>query len=211
MHLHRGIRSFRWNLCILWYIPVLNLVDAQIYCVSLSSYNIIKCFFCKSLRNTKRSFKAWNKHPWTSLYIVNTSCLSLQFSSFYILHCTKNEVFHYGFLQSHLLKKSTLENFIFCAVLPTIFVGVISINGLILFKINSKLSQFILMRSLNSSFDQFNYVFDQNIFCSLLFRFAVFSIWFFWLFCIDYFHDALTYCRMVPTREKTLVMFSIFF
>ena len=173
--------------------------------------NIIKCFFCKSLRNTKRSFKAWNEHPWTSLYIVNTSCLSLQFSSFYILHCTKNEVFHYGFLQSHLLKKSTLENFIFCAVLPTIFVGLISINGLILFKINSKLSQFILMRSLNSSFDQFNYVFDQNIFCSLLFRFAVFSIWFFWLFCIDYFHDALTYCRMVPTREKTLVMFSIFF
>ena len=33
-------------------------------------------------------------------------------------HYTKNEVFHHGFLlsSSHLLKKSLIKNFIFCAV-----------------------------------------------------------------------------------------------
>ena len=31
-------------------------------------------------------------------------------------HCTKYEVFHSGFFQSHLLKKSLMENFILCAV-----------------------------------------------------------------------------------------------
>ena len=32
-------------------------------------------------------------------------------------HCTKNEVFHEEFIQFlHLLKKSLMENFIFCAV-----------------------------------------------------------------------------------------------
>ena len=38
----------------------------------------------------------------------------------FFLHCTKSEVFHYGFLQKmwlHLLKKSALKKFIFFAVL----------------------------------------------------------------------------------------------
>ena len=34
-------------------------------------------------------------------------------------HCTKNEVFHWGFLRSHLLKRSLMENFIFCAMSHT--------------------------------------------------------------------------------------------
>ena len=98
--------------------------------------------------------------------------------------------------------------------LPTIFGGVISIIDLILFKINSKLSRFILICFLNLSFEQFRYQIDQYVFCSLLFQFAVF--YFFWLFYIYYFHDALTYCYsdfilMVPTKEKNLVMFNIFF
>ena len=49
------------------------------------------------------------------------------FSKTYIYHCTKNEVFHKDFFSkcdhlqfpaiwSHLLKKSLMENFIFCAV-----------------------------------------------------------------------------------------------
>ena len=59
------------------------------------------------------------------------------------LHCTKNEVFHYGFsskcdqirrklcIWSHLLKKSVMENFIFCAaLLVTIYYLQVSYNDM---------------------------------------------------------------------------------
>ena len=54
------------------------------------------------------------------LLISNTPPLRLCKKNWNFLHCTTNKIFHYwSFFISHLLKKSLMENFIFCAVLLT--------------------------------------------------------------------------------------------
>ena len=59
-------------------------------------------------------------HCWFTGFIQDRVVKATIFAAKYSTssHCTQNEVFHRGFLRIclHLLKKSLVENFIFCAV-----------------------------------------------------------------------------------------------
>ena len=59
-------------------------------------------------------YKPCCSSTFVTIWVFWVQCLPLRYS-----HCTKNDVFHYGFLQSMLLNPqdtADLENFIFCAV-----------------------------------------------------------------------------------------------